>query len=59
MAWGALLKSVTLPTLLLTTVASGALFATARAEEVENLGRFGREYRDYMDRTRRFIPFLL
>lgn len=59
LAWGALLKSVTISTLILTGVATVALFATAKAEEAENLVSFGTEYRDYMRRTRLFVPFLL
>jgi len=59
LAWGALLKSVTLSTLVLAGVATLALAATARAEEAENVTRFGQEYRDYMKRTRRFVPFVL
>jgi protein-S-isoprenylcysteine O-methyltransferase Ste14 len=35
-----------------------ALVATARVEEGENLVRFGREYGEYMKRSRRFVPFL-
>lgn len=58
-AWGACLKSVTAGALLLAVVATAALFATARAEEVENVARFGDDYRAYMRRTRRFVPFLL
>ncbi len=59
LAWGALLKSVTATTLVLAAGASIALFATAKTEEAENLARFGEEYREYMMRTRRFVPFLL
>jgi len=59
LAWGALLKSVTIFTLILAGLATLALTATAVAEEAENLTRFGQEYRDYMNRTRRFVPFLL
>jgi protein-S-isoprenylcysteine O-methyltransferase Ste14 len=59
LAWGALLKSVTISTLVLAGLASLALTATAKAEEVENMARFGQEYRDYMKRTRRFVPFVL
>ena len=59
LAWGAFLKSVTIYTLLLCAAASLALAATAKTEEAENLTRFGHEYRDYMMRTRRFVPFLL
>lgn len=59
LAWGALLKSVTPGTLVLTGVATAATIAAARAEEVENVTRFGEEYREYMRRTRRFVPFVL
>ena len=59
LAWGALLKSVTEITLTLAGVATLALIVTAKVEETENLDRFGDEYRDYMRRTRLFVPFLL
>lgn len=59
LAWGAVLKSVAVGPLLLGAAATVALFATAKAEEAENVVRFGEEYRDYMARTRRFVPFLL
>ena len=59
LAWGALLKSVTASTLILTGVATLALYATAKVEEAENLARFGDAYRKYMRDTRLFVPFLL
>jgi protein-S-isoprenylcysteine O-methyltransferase Ste14 len=59
LAWGVLLKSVSLGTLLLAGVATAALAAAARAEEAENVARFGQRYLDYMKRTRRFLPFVL
>jgi len=55
---GALLKHVTPWSLGLVLALAGLLRATARVEESENLERFGQAYRDYMGRTRRFIPFL-
>ena len=58
LAWGAVLKSVTIGSVLLGVAASLALTATARSEEVENVARFGHQYREYMGRTRRFVPFL-
>ena len=58
LAWGALLKSPTLVTILTAVAASGALVLTAKAEEAENLVRFGEEYRAYMKRTSRFIPYV-
>jgi protein-S-isoprenylcysteine O-methyltransferase Ste14 len=59
LALGALLKGVSPVTLLLAVIATVALAATAKAEEVENLARFGQAYRDYVERTHRFIPFVL
>lgn len=58
-AWGALLKSVSISTLVLAGLATLALVATAKAEEAENLDRFGEDYRSYMRRTHRFVPFVL
>ena len=59
LTWGALLKSVSITTLALAVIASVALAATAKIEEKENVARFGQEYRDYMKRTRRFVPFVV
>ncbi len=59
LAWGALLKSVTAITLILAGVATLTLIVTAKVEETEDLDQFGDEYRDYMRRTRLFVPFLL
>ena len=59
LAWGAALKSLTPVTVLSGVVATLALWATAKSEEAENIRRFGQPYREYMARTRRFIPFVL
>jgi protein-S-isoprenylcysteine O-methyltransferase Ste14 len=59
LAWGTFLKSMTVAAFVLAGTASLALVAAARAEEAENLAKFGSEYRDYMLRTARFLPFLL
>lgn len=59
LAVGTLLKSVSPITLVLAGIATLALAATAKAEESENVTRFGSPYRDYMSRTSRFVPFLL
>jgi protein-S-isoprenylcysteine O-methyltransferase Ste14 len=59
LTWGTALKSLSPFTVVLALVASAALAATAIAEETENLARFGAAYRDYMRRTRRFVPFIL
>jgi protein-S-isoprenylcysteine O-methyltransferase Ste14 len=59
LAWGVLLKAVSPATVGLGLVATAALFGTAKAEEVANIHQFGQAYRDYMARTRLFIPFIL
>jgi len=59
LAWGALLKYVTVHTLALAVAATVSLLVTAKTEEAENVKRFGTEYLEYMKRTRRFVPFLL
>jgi len=58
LAWGGLLKYLTLIGLLAAITASLALFLTGLVEERENLSFFGDEYRTYMQRSKRFIPFL-
>jgi protein-S-isoprenylcysteine O-methyltransferase Ste14 len=60
LAWGAALKSLTPTSAILALVATATLVATAKAEEIENVRRFGDAYREYMAHTRRlFIPFVL
>jgi len=58
LAWGVALKSVWWLPATLAFVATGFLVATAKAEERENIARFGAAYREYMTRTRLFIPFI-
>lgn len=59
LAWGVAFKSFWWLTAALAVVATGFLVATAKAEEAENIARFGDAYRAYMARTRLFIPFIL
>ena len=58
LAWGAFLKQFTGLTLLLALAATALLWITALRDEEECLAHFGEPYRDYMRRTRRFIPFV-
>lgn len=59
LAWGAFLKDPSsLPGAVLVAIASLCLFLTAKRDEAECIGYFGPAYRDYMARTRNFIPFL-
>ncbi|HSW29106.1 MAG TPA: isoprenylcysteine carboxylmethyltransferase family protein [Longimicrobiales bacterium] len=59
LAWGVFLKRPSVAALGLAALASGCLWLTARAEEAEDVAFFGDAYRDYMRRTRRFVPWVL
>jgi protein-S-isoprenylcysteine O-methyltransferase Ste14 len=59
LAWGAFLKDITWISVILLLVASVTLFATAKADENECIQYFGDPYKAYMERTKRFIPFVL
>jgi protein-S-isoprenylcysteine O-methyltransferase Ste14 len=56
--WGVLFKDPSLPGGLLALAATLALIATAKADEAECTRFFGPSYRDYMQQTRMFVPFL-
>lgn len=58
LAWGVFLKDIDLLSGLLAILVSLTLFLTAVYEEKENLRIFGDEYAVYMQRTKRFIPFV-
>ncbi|MCP5366615.1 MAG: isoprenylcysteine carboxylmethyltransferase family protein [Hyphomicrobiales bacterium] len=58
LAWGICLKQPGAVQVALALVATGFLVATAKAEERENIAYFGDAYRDYMTRTKMFIPLL-
>ncbi len=58
LGWGAFLKSISIASAALVTILTISAYLTAKVEEAENLAKFGLAYRDYMQKTRRFIPFL-
>jgi protein-S-isoprenylcysteine O-methyltransferase Ste14 len=58
LAWGVFFKDPSWPGGLLASLATLALLATAKADEAECTRFFGPAYRDYMQRTRMFVPFL-
>jgi protein-S-isoprenylcysteine O-methyltransferase Ste14 len=59
LVWCAYLKDpLTISSIVLAVSATGFLIATSVAEERENLVRFGAVYAAYMERTRRFVPFV-
>jgi len=58
LAWGVFFKKPDWASCFLAVLTTIFLLITARIEERENIQYFGEVYRDYMKRTRRFIPFL-
>ncbi len=56
--WGVFLKDPSIASVSLAVVASIFLYVTAKIEEIENLAFFGQAYRDYMDKTKMFIPYI-
>lgn len=57
--WGLFFKQPSLAGSVLAVIASILLMATSRVEEKENLSYFGEAYREYMKRTKMFVPFIL
>ncbi len=58
LTWGILLKNITFPLVIIALLSTLFLFATALAEEKENIAYFGDQYREYMKRTKMFIPWI-
>jgi protein-S-isoprenylcysteine O-methyltransferase Ste14 len=58
LAWGVFFKDITWASAGLVVGSTVFLVATAKADEVECVRHFGEPYRDYMKRTKMFIPFL-
>ncbi len=56
--WGVFFKDVSWLGGILAVAMSVSLWATAKVEEAENLGKFGDAYAEYMQTSKRFIPFL-
>lgn len=58
LTWGICLKQINSETIVIASISTVFLFLTAWMEERENLKYFGEQYRSYMKKTRRFIPYL-
>ena len=58
LAWGVYLKEITWLTSGIVVAVSLFLFATAKAEEKENIVRFGEHYMIYATQTKMFIPYV-
>jgi protein-S-isoprenylcysteine O-methyltransferase Ste14 len=59
LGWGMFFKSIHPASIALILVITLALYLTCKVEEKEMMKRFGNEYRDYMKKTRLWIPFLI
>lgn len=59
LAWGAYFQDPSLSGTTIVLLATVALWLTATTDEKECLAYFGPAYAAYMQRTKRFIPFLL
>jgi protein-S-isoprenylcysteine O-methyltransferase Ste14 len=58
LTWGILFKHPDLTALILAFTASAFLVFTAKADEAECIRFFGAPYREYMKRTKMFIPYI-
>jgi protein-S-isoprenylcysteine O-methyltransferase Ste14 len=56
--WGVVLKGVSAVSISLALISIILLTAAAKMEEAENIQYFGKVYKDYMSRSRMFIPYL-
>jgi protein-S-isoprenylcysteine O-methyltransferase Ste14 len=58
LTWGIFFKNPSALGLLLAMISTTALTLTAKMEETENIRFWGAAYRDYMNETKMFVPFL-
>jgi protein-S-isoprenylcysteine O-methyltransferase Ste14 len=58
LAWGTFFKHLSWVGLALAAVATVFLFVTGKVEEREDIAYFGEQYREYMKKTKMFVPFL-
>ena len=58
LAWGIFFKRATFVELLLGIITTVLLVMTAKREEIEDIKYFGDQYKEYMKRTKRFVPFV-
>ena len=59
LAWGIWLKQPLAATLPAALLASWLMWLTAKRDERECIEWFGDSYREYMTRTKRFVPFII
>lgn len=59
LAVGTLLKHPTTFGAILALLSTGFLVITAKVEEGENIIYFGQEYKNYIEKSKHFFPFIL
>ncbi|OFX20182.1 MAG: hypothetical protein A2041_09275 [Bacteroidetes bacterium GWA2_31_9b] len=59
LTWGILFKHITIPLIIVAVVSTVFLYLTSITDEKECITYFGDKYRDYMKRTKQFIPFVI
>jgi protein-S-isoprenylcysteine O-methyltransferase Ste14 len=59
LGWGMFLKEINLISIIIISVISISVFLTCKVEEKEMIAKFGEEYRQYMKKTKYWIPFVL
>ena len=57
LALGAMFKHINIISVLLAILISIFIFLTAKVEEKENIKFFGLDYKDYMKKTKMFVPY--
>ena len=58
LAWGIFFKHLSWAGLVLATAATGFLVVTAKIDEKEDIAFFGEQYREYMKKTKMFVPLV-
>jgi protein-S-isoprenylcysteine O-methyltransferase Ste14 len=59
LGWGVAIKNTSELSLAVALAQTALIVIAAFVEESENIHRFGDAYREYMGRTRRFVPFVV
>jgi protein-S-isoprenylcysteine O-methyltransferase Ste14 len=59
LTWGIFMKHTTYFLLFIAILSTAFLFITAIFDEKECIQYFGEKYREYMKRSKRFIPFII
>jgi len=59
LTWGIFLKHTSIFLLIIALLSTASIFATALIEEKENIAFFGEKYKEYMKRTKMFVPFII